>query len=87
MCMSMQKKAGSGQNQERTVQPHIQCSGSTLLHQSKCEWVFEFIHVPAVSSIFRLPAPLSTTTCTIFQVKHTPTQTHAIEKKKKLIMT
>lgn len=46
--MSMQMKAGTGQNQERTVQSHIQCSGSTLLHQCKCEWVFGFIHVPAV---------------------------------------
>lgn len=78
--MSMQKKAGTGQNQERTVQSHIQCSGSTLLHQCKCEWVFGFIHVPAVSSTFCLPAPLSTT-CTVFQVKHTPTQPHDLKNK------
>lgn len=82
--MSIQMKAGNGQNQERTVQSHIQCSGSTLLHQCKCEWVFGFIHMPAVSSTFRLPAPLSSTTCTVFQVKHTPTQPHVIENKKKI---
>lgn len=76
--MSMQMKAGTGQNQERTVQ----CSGSTLLHQCTCEWVFGFIHVPVVSSTFCLPAPLSSTVCTLFQAKHTPTQPHVIEKKK-----
>lgn len=80
--MSMQMKAGTGQNQEHTVQSHIQCSGSTLLHQCTCEWVFGFIHVPVVSSTFCLPAPLLSTVCTVFQAKHTPTQPHVIEKNK-----
>lgn len=79
----MQMKAGTGQNPERTVQSHIQCSGSTLIHQCKCEWVFGFIHEPVVSSTFRLPAPLSSNACTVFLVKHTPTGQHVICKKKK----
>lgn len=80
VCVSMQMKAGTGQNPERTVRSHIQCSGSPLLHQRKCEWVFGFIHVPAISSTFHLPAPLSSTTCTVFWVKHTPTEPHVILK-------
>lgn len=46
----MQMKAETGQSPERTVQSHIRCSGSALIHQCKCEWVFGFIHV--VSSTF-----------------------------------
>lgn len=81
--MSMQMKAGTGQNQECAVQSHIQSSGSTLLHQCKCEWVFGFIHVPAVSSTFRLPAPLSSAPCTLISSEtHTDSATRDQKKGK-----